>query len=138
MFVLEGPPSQVGISLGLGIFLGCSPLYGLHGLLAVFLATLFRLTPLIAVLGTQISIPPLGVVIVGSEVGLGEWIRYGHWTLPAGADSRLLIRWVWDHALLSWAIGSVLIGPVAAVLGGAIAWGVTSVSRRRVKAKSAS
>jgi uncharacterized protein (DUF2062 family) len=134
LLVLEGSPARNAGALSLGIFLGCSPLYGFHSVLSIFLASIFRLNPLVALLGSQVSFPPLGALILGLEVALGEWLRYGHWTLPAGADARELAAWVWQHALLSWALGSVLVGGGLALVGGVIAWAALVVLRRRRKA----
>ncbi len=130
LVLLEGSATRHAVAFGWGIFVGCSPLYGFHSLIATFTATLVGLNPLLALLGTQISFPPLGVLIIGGEVGLAEWLRYGRWTVPPLTDAKILAVWVWDHALLSWFLGSLLLGGVLAVIGGFLAWGVITLKRR--------
>lgn len=126
-------PAALGAAVALGIFVGCSPFYGFHTLLVIGLAAILRLNPLAAALGAQVSFPPLGLAIVGTEVALGEWLRYGHWSMPTTSGHGELSRWIWTHALLSWVIGSVPVGAVLAVAGGLAAWMLFRVwqARRR-------
>ena len=53
----EGSPSQRALGLGLGIFSGCFPFFGLQTLMGVFLAKLFKGNSILAALGTWISNP---------------------------------------------------------------------------------
>ena len=53
----EGSPSQRALGLGVGIFSGCFPFFGLQTFMGIFLAKLFKANTLIAALGTWISNP---------------------------------------------------------------------------------
>jgi len=123
-------PRALAAAVALGVFLGCSPLYGLQTVLVLILAPALRLNPFAAVLGSQVSAPPLGLIIIGSEVTLGEWLRYGRWLRPPTMSAQERVHWIWDHALLSWVIGSVLVGGILAIVGGAVAWVIFGWLRR--------
>ena len=53
----EGSPSQRALGLGVGIFSGCFPFFGLQTLMGVFLAKIFKGNSILAALGTWISNP---------------------------------------------------------------------------------
>ena len=53
----EGSPSQRAVGLGLGIFSGCFPFFGLQTLMGIFLSKIFKGNNLLAALGTWISNP---------------------------------------------------------------------------------
>lgn len=123
----DGRPVALGAAVALGIFLGCSPFYGLQTVLVFALAAAFRLNPFAAFLGSQISFPPLGLALTSAEVALGEWLRFGRWAVPQAASARELARWLWGHALLSWALGALVLGGALAAVGGLLAFGLFSV-----------
>jgi uncharacterized protein (DUF2062 family) len=123
-------PSALAAAVALGVFHGCSPFYGLQTVLVLLLAPALRLNPFAAVLGSQVSAPPLGILIIGAETTLGEWLRYGRWLQLPTLGARETVHWIWSHALLSWVIGSLLVGAIFALVGGAVAWGVFRGLRR--------
>ena len=53
----EGSPSQRALGLGVGIFSGCFPFFGLQTLIGVFLAKIFKGNSILAAFGTWISNP---------------------------------------------------------------------------------
>jgi uncharacterized protein (DUF2062 family) len=128
-------PVAIATAVALGIFLGCSPFYGFQTLLVFGFAALFKLNPFAAFLGSQISILPLGLGIMGAEVAVGEWFRYGHWAFPKLMGAAETAKWLWGHALYSWAIGSAVLGGALAAAGGLLAWAML-VSFRSWRARS--
>jgi hypothetical protein len=116
----------------LGIFIGCSPFYGIQTILVFACAALFRLNPLLVFLGSQISIGPVGLGIAGLEVAMGEWFRYGHWAIPKTGNGLGLVKWLWGHAFYSWALGSAVLGISLAIIGGIIAWILLSSLRSKL------
>ncbi len=122
LLVADNRPAALAAAVALGIFLGCSPFYGFQTLLVLALAAAFRLNPGAAFLGSQVSFPPINFALVGAEVALGEWLRYGRWSAPKAAVGTQWVGWLWHHALVSWALGAVLIGGALAALGGLLVW----------------
>lgn len=53
------PPLKSAFATGLGVFIGCFPIYGLHTLIVAVISFVFRMNFIYLWLGTQISIPPL-------------------------------------------------------------------------------
>lgn len=63
----DDPPIKKACAIALGIFIGISPLWGFHTVLAISLAVVFKLNRTITFLFSNISIPPLiPFVIYGS------------------------------------------------------------------------
>lgn len=61
-------PIKSALAVAVGVFVGCLPLYGLHGLIVALLAFLLRMNFIYLFLGTQISIPPMvPVLIIGAR-----------------------------------------------------------------------
>ncbi|MHB1845643.1 MAG: DUF2062 domain-containing protein [Deltaproteobacteria bacterium] len=134
VLLADSRPASLALAIALGIFLGCSPFYGLQTILVFTLAAAFRLNPFAAFLGSQVSFPPLGVGIAAAEVALGEWLRYGRWAFPHGRSGAELAHWLWGHALLSWCLGSALLGGALAALGGLASYGLL-VALRSARAR---
>ncbi len=63
--------------MALGLFVGSSPLFGLHALLAGALALAFRLDVLVAYLATNISLPPLIPVLLFLQLQAGSFLLEG-------------------------------------------------------------
>ena len=118
-------PREIGLAIGLGVALGCTPLIGFHGWIAFGLATLFRLSRLWTFMGSRfanfITIPWIALV----EVQLAHRLRTGTW-------APLTIDTVLDHArelLLDWCLGLI---PVAIVLGSLFGFLAYLVARARL------
>lgn len=70
-------PACVARSVAWGVFVGATPLFGFHTLLAVAPAMFFRLDPLIAYLGSNISIPPMIPILLYCEAQIGSLLLHG-------------------------------------------------------------
>ena len=115
----EGSPSQRALGLGVGIFSGCFPFFGLQTLIGVFLAKIFKGNSILAALGTWISNPftyaPLYYLNyrVGSSlldkkkniVDISYITTNELWSQGWYLSSRLLM-------------GSICVGLVAGIIGG--------------------
>lgn len=136
LFRSHRAPRDVGLALGLGIFIGCTPLYGLHTVLAATLAVALRLNAGYLVLGSNISIPPLAPFLIGGSLMIGSWLLTGDShagfqlarELHSGSASVGQMVSAAAHSLEAWAVGSLALGLVLGVLFGAlgyaIAWGL--------------
>lgn len=67
-------PLKKALSITLGVFIGLTPLWGLHTLIVVFLAILFKLNKTIAFAFSNVSIPPLIPFIVFASFKMGNFI----------------------------------------------------------------
>jgi glycosyltransferase involved in cell wall biosynthesis len=69
-------PRKAALSFSLGIFFGIFPVWGFQGASAIFVATFAKLNRPLALLGTQISIPPMIPFIVFAAVWLGKMLFF--------------------------------------------------------------
>ena len=118
-------PREIGLAVGLGAAVGCTPLIGLHGWIAVGLATIFRLSRLWTFMGSRnanfITIPWIAL----AEVQLAHRVRTGEWA-PLSVDTAV------DHAkelLLDWCLGMI---PIAIVVGGLLGSLAFAIARARL------
>lgn len=75
-------PSELAIATGLGVFVGCTPFFGLHTFIVAGLALMLRLNFVALWLGSQVSIPPLAPFLLLGSLFVGqEWLELeGHFT----------------------------------------------------------
>jgi uncharacterized protein (DUF2062 family) len=107
-------PREVGWSVGVGVFSGCTPFIGFHLGIAFVLATLFRLNRLWSMVGSRVSTNVLYVAIVLAEIQGSHRARTGAW-------APLTMQTVWDHRreyAKDWLLGAAVMGVMlGAVLG---------------------
>ena len=102
-------PSKIAFAIALGNFVGILPLVGLHTVVAIGLAHLFRLNIMIVFLGTQISNPLSFPFILFISAQIGSLMLSG---------ALLEIQFTTDLAVLKSYIVPTIIGGI--VLGLAI------------------
>jgi len=105
--LLDEPPERTARTYGLGVFLGFSPLIGLHTLLAVVILLVARVNRLALLLGVYTNTPwtvapslalgtGLGLFLTGSH---GEIPRFTFETLSSGQFWIELTTDAWDLVL---------------------------------------
>jgi uncharacterized protein len=117
----EEPPERVAAAIALGIGVGFSPFMGIHFLIAIGLAFLFRLNRIDALLGTFVGNPWTLPPVYAAGYALGrQLLRYDRRRVPDLPWDRLLHRDFW-HAfsgaalrprLASYLVGTAVIGLV--------------------------
>jgi uncharacterized protein (DUF2062 family) len=110
---LEGAGrTRDAVAMGVGAFIGCLPLYGLHLLLVIIVGGLLGLNRLKMYLAANISNPFFAPALILAEVQCGAWIRRGDLHALTVATVRETDPWVFGADLV---IGSVVIGAAAGV-----------------------
>lgn len=105
---------ELSLSVAVGAFIGTSPLFGLHSALCLYTAWRTRLHPAPMLLGSQVSIPPIGFVLAGVSILVGHELlalfgpgeRWDTWPVLAW-ESLPALTW---EVVLAWAVGSVPVG----------------------------
>jgi uncharacterized protein (DUF2062 family) len=98
-----------------GVFIGTIPTYGVQTLLSLFVARRFRLHPVSVVAGSNISIPPIGPVLVAVSVAVGHLMLHG--VLPQWNDYKPEhIGKIVGPLIADWLLGSLLIGTALAAI----------------------
>ena len=67
-------PRKKALSIALGVFIGLSPLWGLHTVLVIFLAMILNLNKVIAFAFSNISIPPMIPFILYASTLMGNFV----------------------------------------------------------------
>ncbi|GBE03845.1 hypothetical protein BMS3Abin09_00768 [bacterium BMS3Abin09] len=57
IFQVNEPPHRIALAFAMGVFMGISPLLGLHYIGAVLLAMLFRLNKIVSIIGVSVNNP---------------------------------------------------------------------------------
>ncbi len=96
-------------AVGVGIFIGCLPVFGFHLLICWAVGTLLNLNRLKLYLAANISNPLVAPALVFAEVQLGAWLRRGVWqTLTSETATRTGLTVLGLDAIT----GSLVIGGV--------------------------
>ncbi len=126
-------PRDIGWAVAIGAFAGCTPAMGVHGPLAIGLATLCKKNRLFAWLGSRISNMVFLPFIVYAEIQVSHRLRKGEWLVLERHD-------VIDQAgtlLVDWCIGTIPVGLAIGAVMGVIAWAFALRRDRRRAAREA-
>ncbi len=108
---------ELATALAFGVWIGTLPFFGLHGAICLYVAWKLNLHPTATVLGSQVSIPPVGFALAAGSIWLGhllltgEMIRVGELEFSWRELPRLAMEW-----LPAWTVGGVLLGFGLAVI----------------------
>lgn len=126
-------PREIGLAVALGAFAGCTPAVGLHGWLAIGLATLLKKNRLFCWLGSRVCNIVTLPFIVYAEVQVSHRARTGVWldlTPQRALDEAGML-------LLDWCLGTLPVGGALALLLGGGAWAFASSRQKKRRARSA-
>lgn len=121
-------PLRLALAVGLGLFFGIVPLWGIQMATVAVVAHRLRLNKAIALVASNVSIPPVAPFIIGFGLILGHWMVTGErlsFPPPLPNTSR-----AFDY-LLQLVVGSVVLGVLVAVPGTIIAYVAAKLFRRR-------
>ncbi len=123
-------PSQLAVATGVGVFVGSSPLFGLHALLGLALAVRLRLNKLAVFLGTNVSNPVSGPFVVFANIQVGCRLVTGRW-LGASPDQwqGVSLLSLGNDALLYWVVGFPVASSLLALLSALLSYPVFRLFR---------
>jgi len=121
LLLSHSSPRRLAFGLALGVFLGASPLWGLHTLLAIFLSYLLSLNKPAVMFGTLVSNPFLAPFLIFISLETGSGLLYGRTAELSVQEIKDLLEhpnWqaVMNEYLLPYCVGSVVLGLVLAFL----------------------
>jgi uncharacterized protein (DUF2062 family) len=119
----DDPPGRLALALAVGVFISCTPFYGLQTVLSVLVATLFGLNKAATVTGTWLNLPWFTPFVYSAALAIG-----GRLVPDLRGIQGLSV------ALL---LGTTIVGVVAAATTYAVAFGVISHRRSRARAGGA-
>jgi len=138
---LDDSPSRIALALAVGVFISCTPFYGLQTLLSLGIATLFRLNKAATLTGTWLNLPWFAPFVYGLALHVGSLIVPD----PQGIDADAVAGLLRTSTSLSWAnvvqllrdvslallIGTTVVGAVAGVATFVVA--LVVLRRRRAR-----
>jgi len=123
----ELTPVRAALSVGVGLFIGVTPLYGLHLLLVIAVCLPLRLDVPISYLAANISMPLISPFLGLAEVELGSFVRTGSWReLSVDVIKREGLRPFFGDVL----VGVAVFAPAMALLGGTLTYAIARLGRR--------
>jgi uncharacterized protein (DUF2062 family) len=140
---LDDPPPRIALALAVGVFISCTPFYGLQTLLSLLVATVARLNKAATVTGTWLNLPWFAPFVYAAALHVGASVVPGIQRRPKDALAVLtapphafsideLARVARDlsAALL---IGTTILGLVAGAVTYVVAlWLIRARRRRRL------
>ena len=135
----DDPPRRLAVALAVGVYVSCTPFWGLQTVLAIVVAAVFRLNRAATVLGTWLNLPWFAPIVYGAAIKIGLLVAPG----LREADAASLDLLLSDPGALSWGtvwswlrgsslpllVGSTIVGLVAG--GATYVIAVTALGRRR-------
>jgi uncharacterized protein (DUF2062 family)/trans-aconitate methyltransferase len=106
-------PARQAAAVAAGVFIGCSPFYGLHLALCILVARLFRLNQIRTYVAAHVSLPFLWPLLLIAELDAGRLVRGAPPLALSLAEVRHLRPWQFGVDLL---VGSALVGALLAAV----------------------
>lgn len=121
-------PKKKALSIALGVFIGLSPLWGLHTVIVIFLAILLKLNKVISFVFSNISLPPFIPFVLLVSIQIGNWVLGidTHYELDNFMDNFDMIQ-----NLKSYIIGSITLSITCALIFGAFGYLLFSLLDRK-------
>lgn len=121
-------PGGLALAAAVGVFLGALPLIGCHMIVILYVATRLNLNKVMALAIQNLCMPPFVPLVC---IAVGYFARHGR--VITNETLAGLARQPLDR-LLEWFLGSLLVGPMLAVLCGAAVYGIAKVVGRTLPA----
>ncbi len=119
-------PTQLAAAGALGVFLGALPLLALHTIVILLFAGFFRLNKVAAVGASQLCMPPL---VPGLCIETGYYLRHGHFLTELSLQT---LGYQAADRFYEWFIGSLLVGPLLALVVVGFIYGVATLFKRDI------
>ncbi len=118
LFQSEGSAELKAKSIALGVFIGFSPFWGLHTILAISLSALLRLNKTLTFISAQITVPPLLPIVLYVSMLIGAPF--------VGSDKSFsltdLTLEVAKLHLIQYAVGSLILATAMALILGLLSF----------------
>lgn len=106
-------PQKLAVAAGVGVLLGTLPLLFCHTIAILFACGFFRLNKVAAVSSSQLCMPP---IVPALCIELGYFMRNGEWLTEFSLQT---LGYQAVQRLYEWFLGSLILGPLLAVIVGA-------------------
>ena len=121
-------PLKSAQAMALGVFIGLTPLWGLHTILVLSLAILFKLNKVISFAFTNVSFPPFIPFTVYAGIMIGNYVL-GEPTDYSFADFEENFEFV--KSLKTYVVGSFILAFVASIIVGLVSYFLLSLYNKK-------
>jgi uncharacterized protein (DUF2062 family) len=109
--------TEFAAALSIGVFAANLPIYPLQTVLCLYLARRLHLNPLAVLAGSQISTPPIGLILIIGAIYAGHLLLHGCLpTLPDLNSTHAIWQMLARPLLIDWVVGGPVLGMLMAVL----------------------
>ena len=130
----ELTPSRAAASVAVGLAIGVLPLWGVHWALVLGICLPLKLDAGVAYLAANISLPFIAPFITFAEIEVGARVLHGAWLSLTPDDAKAMNP---RTVIAELAVGTPIVAALAASVGGALAWSLVSLARRRRRLRGA-
>jgi hypothetical protein len=109
---LDDPAPRLALALAVGVFIGCTPFWGLQTVLSVAVALIFRLNRLATVVGAWLNLPWIAPLVYGAALRIGTLIVPD----PAGTRGAWLADLLEHPTRVGWRDVGVLLSAISVPL----------------------
>ena len=120
---IDDSPMKKALSVALGVFVGISPLWGLHTIIVVFLAVALKLNKVIAFTFSNVSLPPFIPFILYASLKLGSWLLGSEFNFSVATINE---NFEFIKHLKTYVVGSFTLAITAAILFGFLSFVIFS------------
>lgn len=120
---VKDTPRRVAVAFAVGVFIGMSPLLGLHTVLALLVAWAFKLNRFVAITGVFITNPWTIIPIYTFSTWVGGVILRAERLMPDIDWGNVTLKGLLadtGHLLWPFVLGTTLVGAVSAAVGYAL------------------
>jgi uncharacterized protein (DUF2062 family) len=120
IFSVKDSPQKIALSFSVGVFFGMSPFLGLHTILGIAAAWLFRLNKFVTIVGVYITNPWTIVPIYTFATWFGAKLLGIKQIIPAINYNDISLPYLivtMKHLLLPFVVGTTFIGLLSALVG---------------------
>lgn len=133
IFSIKDSPKKIAISFAVGVFIGMSPILGLHTVLGIAAAWIFRLNKFVTIIGVYITNPWTIVPIYTFATWFGAKLLGIKKIIPAIDWNNISFNYLLNemsHLLLPFVFGTTLLGLLSAIAGYIIIYQAVMRSRQ--------
>ena len=133
IFSIKDSPKKIAISFAVGVFIGMSPILGLHTVLGIAAAWIFRLNKFVTIIGVYITNPWTIVPIYTFATWFGAKLLGVKKIIPAIDWNNISFNYLLNemsHLLLPFVFGTTLLGLLSAIAGYIIIYQAVMRSRQ--------
>jgi len=119
ILTIKGSPHSIAIAFSIGVFIGMSPLLGLHTILALAVASLFRLNRMVTLAGAYLTNPWTIVPIYSFSTWFGVKITGYEERIPEidfHSVNILNIFRALKSLIVPFIVGTTILGLIGALL----------------------